>query len=174
MNLPEALDQALTARYPARTIASPPHTTRGFQARLRAIEKAGKGEKGAAELVGVTVRTWRAWKTGRKPSKRSLAALEAAHQSQASAKARRSAERTVKRDGSQWVSVRITADIWWHDEEDYSRGHRTTRLDPIDLSGVLAAWTINDLPGMATAFNAAVEDTYGYPVTFHGDVNLDW
>jgi hypothetical protein len=174
VNLPEALEQALTARYPAKTIASPPTSSRGFQARLRALEKAGKGEKGAAELVGVTLRTWRGWKAGKKPSKRSLAALEGAHESQAAARARRAAERSVKRSGSQWVSVRITADIWWHDDEDYSRGVRTTRLDPIDISGVIAAWTINDHPAMESAFNAAVEDTYGYSVTFHGDVNLDW
>lgn len=174
MNLPEALEQALSARYPAKTIASPVHTSRGFQARLRALEKAGKGEKGAAQLVGVTLRTWRGWKAGKKPSKRSLAALEGAHRNQATAKARKAAERALKRSGNPWVSVRITADIWWHDDEGYSRGVRTTTLDPIDISAVIAAWTVNDHPGMEQAFNEAVEDEYGYPVTFHGDVQVSW
>jgi hypothetical protein len=174
VNLGEALDQALTAKYPARTITSPPHTSRGFQARIRALEKAEGGEKGAAQAVGVTVRTWRGWKTGRKPSKRSLSALEAAHESVAARRARQAAQRAVKRSGDQ-VVVRASADFWWHGEEDYSRGQRTVTFDPIDISQVITHWIIDDKPGMADAFHAAVEDAYGYPVIFHGnDVQLDW
>lgn len=87
MDLAQALDDALSRRYPPMTvdIRSPATSNRGAAARMRALEKhftykgdhAGAATKRVAAALGITPRTWQRWKAGtRKPN---AAVLEGAH-----------------------------------------------------------------------------------------------
>jgi len=172
MNLGEALDQALSQKFPIRTIQSGVTSKRGLTARMNALEKAGGSEAGGARLAGVTLRTWRGWKSGKtKPSKASLGRVESAHSRMAQEYHRSSTSRRMARLGSSWMDPKVHADVEWN---GYSRGVRTVSLDPVDMSGVLAAWVADDKRAMEDAFHEAVEDTYGVPVTFPGsDVDVE-
>lgn len=80
-DLPTALNAALTDHYSVRgDFASPVESRRGFQARVRALERAYGTKRAAAEAAGVSKDTWSRWATGKqKVSARSAAKVGDAH-----------------------------------------------------------------------------------------------
>jgi hypothetical protein len=80
-DFPTALDAALSGYYGARDdYRSPIESTRGFQARTRALEKAYGSKAAAARAAGIDPNTWSRWTTkGRAPSRASLGRIAAAH-----------------------------------------------------------------------------------------------
>jgi transcriptional regulator with XRE-family HTH domain len=77
----DALDAALHAHYSVRgEFASPVESKRGFQARVRALEKAYGSQAGAARAAGIDPTTWSRWKKGKQtPGRSSLARIAGAH-----------------------------------------------------------------------------------------------
>lgn len=80
-DFPNALNEALYAHYtPRADFASPVGSKRGFQARVRALEKAYGTKAAASKAAGIDATTWSRWATGKqKVSARSAAKVDAAH-----------------------------------------------------------------------------------------------
>jgi hypothetical protein len=80
-DFPHALDEALRAHYKARRdYASPVGSTRGFRARVTALEKAYGTKAAAARAAGIDATTWSRWSTGKqKPGAASLTKIDSAH-----------------------------------------------------------------------------------------------
>jgi transcriptional regulator with XRE-family HTH domain len=80
-DFPEALDDALRDFYsPRGDYVSPVESKRGFQARVRALEKAHGSKRAAAAAAGISKDTWSRWATGKQmPGPGSLAKVGAAH-----------------------------------------------------------------------------------------------
>jgi hypothetical protein len=118
--LREAADAAVSAyvRAPRMAgVATPITQPRGLMPRLRALETAHGGEKAAAAAAGVTPRTWRGWKSGTKPTGRSLAGVQGAYERdldrRSQTPARRHAEaRRMAADGHQ-AYLGVKAEIQW-------------------------------------------------------------
>lgn len=166
MDLEHALDEALTAHYRPRAIASASSTTRGRNARVRALETAAGSPAAAARLVGVTPRTWNAWKSGTRPTQRSLERLERAYT--ASERSRRTQRATT-------LAPTVHAVIQFGDGDSDSRPRaRTVHFDQMDLHRVVTAWSTGDLEHAAELFLADLEDnTPPYvPITLDGDVHI--
>lgn len=80
MDFPEALDAALSRRYPWGEPKSPATSKRGRDARMRHLEARFGGVAGAAQAAGIGPSTWRHWKAGtRPPSPANLRKLEGAY-----------------------------------------------------------------------------------------------
>lgn len=77
----EALDEALSDFYSVRgDFVSPVESRRGFQARVRALEKAHGSKRAAAAAAGISKDTWSRWATGKQmPGPGSLAKVSSAH-----------------------------------------------------------------------------------------------
>lgn len=166
MNLEHALDEALTAHYRPRAIASASSTTRGLNARMRALENVGGSPTAAARLAGVTPRTWNAWKRGTKPSRRSLERLERAYTT---------SERSRRAQRATTLSPTVHAVIQFGDGDSDSRPRaRTVNFDQMDLHRTIAAWSVGDLEGAAELFLADLEDnTPPYvPIELSGDIHI--
>lgn len=82
-DFPTALSEALSDHYGAREdFRSPVESKRGFEARVRALEKSYGGGRKAAAAAGIHPDTWTRWKHGqRTPSRASLARIAIAHMS---------------------------------------------------------------------------------------------
>jgi hypothetical protein len=80
-DFPTALDTALGAFYSVRDdYKSPVESTRGFKARVGALEKAYGSKAAAARAAGISPDTWSRWTTkGRAPGRDSLRKIAAAH-----------------------------------------------------------------------------------------------
>lgn len=171
MNLPEALDAALRARYRLVDVKSPAETRRGLIARMNQLEKLfpggrkGTAARKAAEAAGIPARTWRDWRAGKtKPSARNLRKLEGAH-------ARRivlPAFRRALSDKKLPASVTVTATIRWTDSprKNYNATpHRTTTL--VNMRGAMAAtvraWAMAGPEAAAEAFERGASAVYQVP-----------
>lgn len=84
----EALDAALSARYPRQEVKSPAASRRGLTARMNQLEKLftrkgdrpGAARTRAAAAAGIPARTWRDWLSGRhKPGAKNLGKLQDAY-----------------------------------------------------------------------------------------------
>lgn len=80
-DFPTALDTALSSFYSVSgDYRSPVESTRGFKARVRALEAAYKSKAAAARAAGISPDTWSRWTTkNRKPTADSLRKVAAAH-----------------------------------------------------------------------------------------------
>lgn len=182
MNLGEALMTSLTASVvlPDRNPKSPISSTRGRQARMRALEKEhGSGPK-AARAAGISPTTWRAWnKAGAKPRPETLQRLQDAlaplHQRQ-----NRAAMAKALQGGA---TPRVCAIVkWGRSRRNYTvknDGQRCTNLDQlynVDLSDLARPWSEGDRAGLADTFERIVSDTYDEDgIQFEGDaVTIEW
>jgi hypothetical protein len=185
MNLAQALDAALTRRYPPLTvdIKSPATSKRGATARMRAIEKhftregdrAGAATKRVAAALGITPRTWQRWKAGTRTPNATI--LEGAH------KRLIGLPRMIRRMSPKGTpppsSVTVKAIIVWN-------GYRNrTELRSTTLGGmrhvmakVIEAWTARGPERAAKVFQegaAIVHNTA--KIEFEGDeveVSFPW
>ena len=191
MNLPEALDAALRARYRLVDVKSPAETRRGLIARMNQLEKLfpggrkGSAARKAAEAAGIPARTWRDWRAGKtKPSARNLRKLEGAH-------ARRivlPAFRRALADKKYPASVTVTATIRWSDSprKNYNATpHRTTTLVNMRsaMAATVRAWAMAGPDAAAEAFERGASAVYQVPndddgspgIQFEGDrVEIDF
>ncbi len=181
MNIGEATQAHMDARYPSGEPISAATTDRGRIARMNALEKAHGGPRGAASAVGVSRETWRRWRlTGRDPrtgkprQKPGAAGLNklagAAGQIYRAAQARRAQQGLARARG-----VRMTGIIRW-DGYLNKIPQRTVRVaDQMDLSSLYGPWERGDLLALGEAFEAAVGLEHSASIQVEGDeAEVSW
>lgn len=171
MNLGEALDAALRARYRVPDIKRPATHRQGLLARMNALEKLfpggrkGSAARRAAEAAGIPARTWRDWRAGKtKPSARNLRKLEGAF----ARKIQLPAFRRALADKKLPASVTVTGTIRWTDSprKNYNATpHRTTTLVNMRgaMRGVIRAWAMAGPEAAAEAFERGASAVYQVP-----------
>lgn len=164
MNLPEALDAALTARYMTGEVKRPVTHRQGLMARLNQLQKLYPSKQAMAKAVGIPERTLRDWRSGKtKPSAANARKLEGAHHRLIAL------PRLRKRINGKPIpnSVTVTADVDWNGYKN-RQSHRTVTLGAMRpvMARTIRAWatagpqaaarvfqqgaaTINNLPNSA-------------------------
>lgn len=126
MNLSQALDAALRARYMPREIKRPITHRQGLTARLNALERLFPTKQAMAKAIGIPERTLRDIRSGRtKGSKTNLRKIEAAQLRLVTLPKLRTnlANKTIPN------SVTVKAVIVWNGYKNAARGgHRSTTL----------------------------------------------
>lgn len=193
MNLAEALDGALSARYQWGEPKSPATSWRGLHARMGRLERAlaVKGESPsasrarAAQAAGIGKSTWDFWRAKKRhPSPASLRKLEAAF---ARLVAGPHLAAAIDRKPVP-TKVKVTAVVNWGNSagskynggdnpngtpKSLRRAHRTVKLrDPkdVDMRHVVNAWANYGGEGAAQAFENSVQARHKQEVHFedHG------
>lgn len=179
--LPEALDAALSDHYSVRAdFRSPVDSNRGFQARVRALEKAHGSKKAAAAAAGISPGTWSRWASGKqKVSGPSLAKVGAAHLALI-----RAAKVAAKGAPS---LIEIQADVAClsvspHSKgsNKYNTGQKYRWFKAEELTGpqrrdVVTAWAAGQSPQtVADVLLDAIQTAYGSRFAFEGtNVNVE-
>lgn len=179
-DLAEALDEALTARYPIPEVKTPVTQRRGLMARMNQLEKQfqqpgdrkGAAGRRAAKAAGIAPDTWTRWKNNqRKPGAASLRKLEGAYARYIQApklKAR------VNGQGAPNL-VRVTATIKWSSspKKNYNKqAHRSTTLEGMRgvMVGVIRAWATAGPEAAADALERGAASVYrSDEIKFEGD-----
>lgn len=186
MEIVEALDTALKARYGWSEPLRPSTHRQGLKARMGRIQKAtGGNRRAAAKAAGIPYSTWGDWQTGRRsPSPRNLRKLEAAFSRIVMAPAI-AAKLAVK---GYPAEIHITAVVVGDPEgRRYINGqeqgvskreaatftekpeYRTFRADGISTKAVVSAW-LHYGPGQAAdTLGQELEAAYGTEFGFEGD-----
>lgn len=169
-DLAEALDQALTERYPIPEVKRPVTHRQGLTARMNQIEKQfqqpgdRKGAAGvrAAKAAGISPRTWQKWRAAvQKPGAALQRKLEGAYArfvQHPKMKARVNAAGAPNR-------VKVTATIKWTDSprKNYNKqAHRTTTLEGMRavMVGVIRAWATAGPEAAADALQRGAASVY--------------
>lgn len=179
-DLPEALDAALTARYPIPEVKTPATQRRGLLARMNQIEKgfqrqgdrAGAAGRRAAKAAGIAPDTWTRWKKGQRgQSAASLRKLEGAYTRYVQLpkiKARINGKGAPNK-------VKISATIRWSSSprKNYNKTpHRTTTLEGMRavMGSVIRAWAAAGPEAAAEAFERGAASIYrSDEIRFEGD-----
>lgn len=171
-DFPTALDAALRAHYSVSgEVKSPVTSTRGFQARVRALEAAYGTKKAAAAAAGVSPATWSRWGTGKqKVSGPSLGKVATAYTT-----LKRAAKVDSKGD---ITALRVEAIVAAKGPNETYRnrhrgGWRTFRADRL-TAAALAAITLAFKAGrspqhVADTAYAEIKKAYGTPFEFEGE-----
>jgi transcriptional regulator with XRE-family HTH domain len=166
VNIEQALNKAISAKYKVTEPKSPISSRRGLTARMRGLEKSAGGKKAAAAKAGVSISTWNRWLSGKqKPSGASLAKLGKAHQA-----AQRGEKTGAKRAPKTTFRVVAAAEIEWGKKgKAYYNPtrQRSVRFGDMDMGPVVQAW-VNGEP-LEPAFMGVVKDYHQADVSFHGD-----
>jgi len=178
-DFPTALDAALTEHYGARGIKSSVDSTRGFKARLNALEKAYGTKRAAAAAIGVHKDNYTKWTTkGQKPSAASLRKVDAAYQALNRAKrARRPGTLTAPRKMHVQADVAcVGPNTTYYNKGSAAASYRWFRADRpnLNLADMATAWAAGRPPGeVADRALEAVQNAYGYRFEFEGhNVNV--
>lgn len=192
-DLPEALDEALRARYGLVEVRTPATTRRGLMARMNQLEKLhtqkgdrpGQAAHRAARSAGISPTTWNRWRTGKQqPSAAALGKLTTAHRDQVTLPKLR---RSLKKAGVPTM-VRVTAEVRWNGYYNQTP-QRSIKFGPGRMKGVMRltirAWALDGPQAAAEAFergisaaqDPAVPDERDYPepgdispgIQFEGD-----
>lgn len=183
-DFPTALDRALTAHYGVREdFRSPVESTRGFKARVGALERAYKTQRAAAAAAGIDPTTWGRWKSGKQtPGRASLLKVAAAHMAllRAVKVARRGYPSRI--DVEATVAARPKASLGRNPKKNtyYNGGsagarnaHRKFRADRLtatQLADVVNAWAAGARPvDVADALMREIERAYPGRFEFEGN-----
>jgi hypothetical protein len=171
MNLQEALQGEMDRLWADTEVRSPITGNRGRKDRMRAIERAHRGPAGAAAAVGVSRETWRRWgKTGgQSPSAANLRRLQDTYETASRPARLRALKARLRRSAPV-----VTAVVRWSNSKPYNREpHRTVRLKPIPLDGLVGPWDLGDGPMLAETLEqtvvAAYPDSHAGEIRFEGD-----
>jgi hypothetical protein len=184
----EALDEALHGFYnPRADYVSPITSTRGFKARVRALEKAYGSKRAAADAAGISRDTWSRWTTkGRTPTAASIDKVGSAHTSllRAVRAAKKGAPGSIRISAT--VAVVPTGSAKSVKRSKYYNGgtatasgaHREFRADKLtgsQLRDVAGAWAAGRSPQtVADVLLDAIRDAYGNKFAFEGtNVTVD-
>ena len=182
-DFPTALSEALSDHYGVRDdFRSPVESKRGFEARVRALEKAYGGGRKAAAAAGIHPDTWTRWKHGqRAPSRASLAKIAAAHFSllRAAKVARKGYPSRIEITAT--VAAKPKAGLGREPKKGTyynggsagaSRAHRNFRADRLSASqvaDVVNAWAAGHGPQyVADLLTSAIERAYPGRFEFEG------
>lgn len=173
MKLPEALHQALMARFRVPEVKTPATQRRGLMARISQIAKAirSRGDTPAqvdrkvAKELGVTPRTLKRWRDGKaSPSPKSVRRVETAHNRLVVLPAYRRALKARGVPGQ----VKVTGVIKWSKSSGTqynSTPYRTTTLAGVRgvMVRVIRAWAAAGPEAAAQVFEHGISAVYGVP-----------
>ncbi|NUT27694.1 MAG: hypothetical protein HOV84_17520 [Streptomyces sp.] len=186
MNLAEALNEALSKRYPWGEPKSPATSWRGLHARMGRLERAlaqqgdspSAARARAARAAGLGPSTWDFWRSKKRhPSAASLRKLEGAF---ARLVAGPHLAAAIRRKPLP-TKAKVTAVVRWANSPktmynggskangepaNLSKAHRTVKLDGLNLAGTVRAWANHGPEPAAQAFEAAVKARYKDDVQF--------
>jgi len=165
-----ALDEALYRWYRPKTFASPVTSTRGREARIRALERTYGSGKAAAQAAGVGPSTWRAWTTKsasrRAPSPMNARKLE--HAYGLTIRATRTARILAP------TEIQVTAVVVGDPAGAKYKNPKEKRTFRAERDGTpareaVAEWKNNGSPAaVADAALRGVKSAYGIPFAFEG------
>ena len=166
-----ALDGALRARYRVTEVRTPATSRRGLIARMNQLEKAhatkgdrpGQAATRAATAAGISPRTWREWRAGRRtPSPRLLAKLTDAHRAKITIPGLR---RELKRAGVP-TQVAVSAVVRWNGYYN-AQPYRRVKFGPGGVFEVMRAtiraWATQGPEEAAAAFQHGLSTVHGVP-----------
>lgn len=176
MNLAEALDDVLRARYMGGELKRPVTHRQGLTARLNAIQRQFPTQKAMAAALGVSPRTLQRWRDGsRKPNGPSLRKVEGTHNRLVTLPRMRARLKSLPPPNS----VTVTAIVNWNGYKNRQE-RRSTTLGGMRtvMTKVIRVWATAGPDAAADTFERGAAALHNTPsIKFEGDdviVTIPW